>query len=273
MPEPLPDIEDLHREACARGAPTYVDPATGLHVFTAAYLRTRPCCGCGCRHCPYRRARARPRARLLAGSLDDLPERADVLFWSGGKDSFLALRRLRARPVVLLTTFDAGSGVVAHQEVEIAQVQRQARVMRLPLLGVPVWHGEYLQCVHAGIDKLRDNGVEVGRLVFGDLHLQHIRAWREAHLHKLGATLAYPLWKVPYEELAAELERAQVVVRLSAVDRCRVGDAVRVGDVFDRKLRARLPEGVDGFGENGEFHTLVEVWNTPTGADRLWGEA
>jgi Family of unknown function (DUF5522) len=43
-----------HREAVEAGEPGYDDPATGLFVFTAAYLAERgTCCDTGCRHCPY----------------------------------------------------------------------------------------------------------------------------------------------------------------------------------------------------------------------------
>ena len=48
-------IEELHTEACQRGDDTYIDPTTGLSVFTRlAHERRGKCCGCGCRHCPYR---------------------------------------------------------------------------------------------------------------------------------------------------------------------------------------------------------------------------
>ena len=65
LAEDFEDIEDLvdgrekatvsllHRVACERGYEQYVDPATGYSVFTALQLRTRPCCGHMCRHCPY----------------------------------------------------------------------------------------------------------------------------------------------------------------------------------------------------------------------------
>jgi len=36
------------------GEPGYLDPDTGLFVFTAATLAERgTCCDTGCRHCPY----------------------------------------------------------------------------------------------------------------------------------------------------------------------------------------------------------------------------
>lgn len=43
----------LHRVASERGYDAYIDPASGYSVFTAAFLERRPCCGSGCRHCPY----------------------------------------------------------------------------------------------------------------------------------------------------------------------------------------------------------------------------
>ncbi|CAK4072264.1 unnamed protein product [Aphanomyces euteiches] len=43
----------LHRVACERGYRQYVDPASGYTVFTALFLKERPCCGYRCRHCPW----------------------------------------------------------------------------------------------------------------------------------------------------------------------------------------------------------------------------
>ncbi|MGE5812648.1 MAG: DUF5522 domain-containing protein [Ignavibacteria bacterium] len=43
-----------HREAVEKNEDFYIDPGTGLTVFTALYLFNRGyCCGSGCRHCPY----------------------------------------------------------------------------------------------------------------------------------------------------------------------------------------------------------------------------
>lgn len=52
---PLAMAKALHRCAMKQDPPrdTYIDPATGYSVFTQAYLKRRPCCGNGCRHCPW----------------------------------------------------------------------------------------------------------------------------------------------------------------------------------------------------------------------------
>jgi hypothetical protein len=48
------DILRRHDEAMRSGQPTYLDPTSGLQVFTAEFLRSRGyCCDSACRHCPY----------------------------------------------------------------------------------------------------------------------------------------------------------------------------------------------------------------------------
>jgi hypothetical protein len=48
------EILSAHRDAMAAGDDGYVDPVTGLFVFTAASLTERgTCCESRCRHCPY----------------------------------------------------------------------------------------------------------------------------------------------------------------------------------------------------------------------------
>lgn len=59
----------LHDAACARGDAGYIDPASGLMVLTAQYLRDKGyCCGSGCRHCPYP-----PEVQRAAGRPSDSP--------------------------------------------------------------------------------------------------------------------------------------------------------------------------------------------------------
>jgi len=47
------EILTAHAAAMAAGQPGYLDPSTGLFVFTAAALLRQPCCASGCRHCPW----------------------------------------------------------------------------------------------------------------------------------------------------------------------------------------------------------------------------
>jgi ATP-binding cassette subfamily B (MDR/TAP) protein 1 len=205
------------------------------------------------------------RPALLAGELPTEP--VELLFWSGGKDSFLALRALVREGIdvsrlVLLTTFGLPKRVVAHQELPIASIVDQARVLGLGLMGVPLPPGgDYTQVVG---EALRWLSVRCGirSLVFGDLHLEHIRNWREAALGPLalefGATTRYPLWRASYDELMADFVSSGVVARICAAPSAAAIGPVSLGESFGPGLVARLPAGVDAFGEGGEFHTYVQ---------------
>ena len=176
------------------------------------------------------------------------------------------MRREGSRPVVLITTFDAQSRKIAHQELDIELAARQAEHLKAPLLGVPLHPGEAYE---ARIAETARMVPRIARFVFGDLHLEHIRDWRiEAFRElaaELGASLHFPLWGAPYDALMDDLEASGAVCEVSAVTEEALG-VVRVGQRFDRAMMAALPEGIDRFGENGEFHTLVKVWAGDGGA-------
>lgn len=278
----MPSLDVLHHTACEAGQRTYRDPATGYSVFTALAHEARgTCCGCGCRHCPFghtlvpveRRTKLRDPFLRGEGRTAAAPvaaEPCDVLFWSGGKDSFLALRALRraaVRPVVLLTTFDDEAEVVAHQDIDLETVFEQGDALELPQLLVPLHPGSrYVDRVALALGLLARRR-PIRRLVFGDLHLASIRAWREVHLgplaQHLGATLYLPLWGVPYDTLAADLDAAAADCWISAMEPAVAAAGISVGDRYDAALRARLPPGVDLFGEHGEFHTRIEPARLP----------
>lgn len=188
----------------------------------------------------------------------------------------------RGALIVLLTTFDANTRVIAHQETSIEDAVRQARALGIPLLGVPLPRGGdaapgaapggYIQTIHRALEHIRTTfsaaaadaapvrGKVIG-LAFGDLHLAHVRLWREtARLQGDGEELIFPLWLRPHEDMLEELLGCGVPCVVSAVEAEALG-TVAVGDRFTRALWERVTTaGVDGFGEDGEFHTLARVW-------------
>ena len=265
-------VWQIHSRACDAGQSEYIDPQTGYSVFTRLGLLQRGrCCGAGCRHCPYahesvlieQRVGKIQQAAWLTKHDTKHEGKREVLFWSGGKDSYLAYLALQKNlqplnSIVLLTTFDVSSGMIAHQDLHIDVIVSQAKKLEVSLLGVPLHPGqEYLDQLVPALALVPN----ANALCFGDLHLEHIREWREqafktrsdfAHLQ-----LKFPLWGESYPDLLAVLEGANVECIVSAVMDADVG--VSVGDKFDRDLVSRLPAHVDAFGENGEFHTRVEM--------------
>lgn len=264
------DAWSLHDAACERGEATYTDPQTGFMVFTRIGLRQRgKCCGAGCRHCPFehesvptnRRSR---RIQQPAWLTDARPTEASdkaIVFWSGGKDSFLALRAMqkegRLSPI-LLTTFDARTRLIAHQEFSIDEVVLQAEALELPLIGVPLHSGaDYTEQLVPALDLVAD----CRHLAFGDLHLDHIRKWREeafaGHERTVEMILEFPLWKADYADLADDLAASGAACVISAMTVDIPG--VAIGDPYDAQLVANLPAHIDAFGENGEYHTRIVI--------------
>jgi len=89
------------------------------------------------------------------------------------------------RPAVLLTTFDAASRTIAHQELRVELVVRQAEHLQVPLLGVPLHPG---LAYEARIAEAVTSIPAIARFVFGDLHLEHIREWRTGAFGELAET-------------------------------------------------------------------------------------
>lgn len=256
---------EAHERATAQGESSYVDPDTGYRVFTrdALLVRNR-CCGCGCRHCPFHHDNIpvsdRPdRIKQPAWLTERFESATIVLSWSGGKDSFLALRALRrqfyGQEIALLTTFDAITRVVAHQEIAINHVVEQAVSLNIGLVGVPLVSGaDYLEQVSAGLALIPS----LQYLAFGDLHLEPIRQWREncfAPLVSKGLKLQFPIWHTPYDELLADFIASGARSEISAVTHPELTNLI--GHNFGQSFIDDLPPDVDSFGENGEFHTRV----------------
>lgn len=208
-----------------------------------------------------------------------------VLFWSGGKDSFLALSYLyesyasrssssgqgqRMPQVVLLTTIDPSTNTVPVQNIDVQTVVAQAQALELPLYLVAVGLGAaYASKVDAALAQLpaKVKRTAITTLAFGDLHLDDIRAWREQAFAGRAYALAFPVWKKDYvSELLPALERlctrTGARITYSTIDSqelqqrgWKAGGVYKWADVAALNANAAL--GIDLMGECGEFHTCV----------------
>jgi uncharacterized protein (TIGR00290 family) len=182
--------------------------------------------------------------------------------WSSGKDSTLALAEARADPelevVGLLTTLNGSADRVAMHAVRRELLLAQADAVGLPVHQVelpwPCGNGEYQRLMADAVAVARSAGVT--RMVFGDLFLADVRAYREEALAGHGIEPVFPLWGRPTSELAGEMFDRGIRATITCVDPRQL-DAAYAGRAFDHDLLAALPDGVDPCGENGEFHTFV----------------
>ena len=182
--------------------------------------------------------------------------------WSSGKDSTLALAEARRDPglevVGLLTTVNEDADRVAMHAVRRSLLEDQADALGLPLHVVLIPQAcrneTYEQRMGAAVDAARADGVT--RMVFGDLYLADVSAYREQMMAPTGIEPVFPLWGRSTPELAREMLAAGIRATLTCVDPAQL-DAGFVGRDFDESLLAELPGEVDPCGENGEFHTFV----------------
>jgi uncharacterized protein (TIGR00290 family) len=186
--------------------------------------------------------------------------------WSSGKDSALALHR--AREVLgldvsrLLVSVNADADRVSMHAVRSELLSLQADRLGLALHRVslpwPCPNDVYEAAMRDAVEIARADGVD--GIVFGDLFLDDVRAYREGNLAGTGITPQFPLWGEPTDRLAREMIDVGVRAVLTCVDPA-VLPADFAGRPFDAELLDDLPDGVDPCGERGEFHTFV--WDGP----------
>ena len=188
------------------------------------------------------------------------------LSWSSGKDSTFALHVSRQDPRLeitgLLVTLNGAADRVAMHAVRRELVVAQAQRVGLPLHQVDLpW-----PCSNEVYEeRMRDAtqaAVEAGarRLVFGDLFLADVRAYRENALAGTGLAPLFPLWEEPTDRLARRMLDSGIRAVVTCVDPRQI-PASFAGRTFDDEFLADLPDSADPCGERGEFHTFV--WDGP----------
>ena len=201
---------------------------------------------------------------LTAISLANNYNTMDILFWSGGKDAYLALHVHRQThpeaSVQLLTTYDENRNIVPHQNIPIDEIKEQARQLGLDITTVPLptdcSNKVYLQKVGQTLEDMPDT---IDHLVFGDWYLGDIREWRESVFGDLGYHCLFPIWEKELDTLLPILALQPVDITISAV-RDDLQHLIRVGETYNQSFVMQLkyqPDDIDPMGEKGEFHTKL----------------
>ncbi len=184
--------------------------------------------------------------------------------WSSGKDSAWALHRARLSGDVdivgLLSTVTAPYDRVSMHGVRVSVLEEQARAAGLPLhkvfIPAPCPNEVYEAAMRSAMEEARGEGVS--GVVFGDLFLADVRAYRQAQLAKVGMSAHFPLWGLNPASLAEEMIAGGLGAFVVCLDPRKTPRAL-AGHAFDHDFLASLPPGVDPCGENGEFHTCVHA--------------
>jgi uncharacterized protein (TIGR00290 family) len=202
-----------------------------------------------------------------------------VLFWSGGKDSALALHHVRTdhpevRVVKLVTCVSQAYDRVSMHGVRRRLIEDQAEALGLPVDFVvmpqqgdpscPMAHSTpgttfpsndvYTRTILAAWTRLKDEGIEA--VAFGDIFLEDLRAFRDLLLAQVGLAGCYPLWGRDSEQLFREFCDLGFQAVVVCVDLLRL-TVEHCGRLLTPAFRASLPAGADPCGERGEYHSFT----------------
>jgi uncharacterized protein (TIGR00290 family) len=190
------------------------------------------------------------------------PRPKALIAWSSGKDSAWALHEVRCAGEVevvgALTTVTSAFGRVSVHGLREELLRMQLDACGLASIVVhipyPCPNEIYEREMAAAMAQAKANGIT--QVIFGDLFLQDVRAYREERLEPIGMTPLFPLWQRPTAALARQMIAAGVDARIVAVDLNKLPKTF-AGRRFDDALLADLPATADPCGENGEFHSFV----------------
>jgi uncharacterized protein (TIGR00290 family) len=185
-----------------------------------------------------------------------------LIAWSSGKDGAWALHEVRragdCEVVGALTTVtDTFERVSMHGvRIELLRAQLDAAGLPPTLVRIPYPCPNEVYEARMAATLAEAKAAGVTQVVFGDLFLEDVRAYREQKLAGSGITPVFPLWRRPTAALAREMIEAGVETYLVCVDLKQLPTAL-AGRRFDHALLADLPPDADPCGENGEFHSCV----------------
>lgn len=194
--------------------------------------------------------------------IDHRSQQTVVSCWSGGKDSCLALYELQRAGGIhieaLLTTVTRDFDRISMHGVRCSLLREQAASLGLPLQEISISRGadnqEYEASFGEALAAYHARGIS--QVVFGDLFLQDIRAYRDQLVARHNMTALYPVWGRNTRDLIEEFMSLGFKAVIVCVDPSQL-DKGFVGRAIDEKLLGDLPDNVDPCGENGEFHTFV----------------
>ncbi|MEE8134254.1 MAG: hypothetical protein V3T56_04325 [Gemmatimonadales bacterium] len=178
---------------------------------------------------------------------------------SGGKDSTLALDRARRGGLdvrFLANIYEGSTGRVRFHGVRQGLIATQARALGLEYVAAATSPQSFEDAFLATLRRLKASGVT--GIIFGNIHLEDVRAWYEERVTANGLEHIEPLWGAPAVEIAWEVVERGYRPIIVGVDLARPAVAY-LGREFDADVVTEMSttDELDPCGEAGEYHTFV----------------
>jgi len=137
-------------------------------------------------------------------------------------------------------------------------LEAQAAALGLPVRPVfipsPCSNEAYEAAMAEAMAEAKAEGVT--HIIFGDIFLEEVRAYREEKLARCGIRPVFPLWGRDTGALLRDMMADGLRARVTSLDP-RLMPRELAGRELDEGFLKALPRGVDPCGERGEFHTFV----------------
>lgn len=191
-----------------------------------------------------------------------MPKTPITISWSGGKDSAYALFRVMETGAYdirsLHTVFDSELKRVGLHGVPEHLIEAQAAALGIPLEKIYLpkdnSHESYERVIKNFCMSKKEEGIN--HIMYGDIFLEDLKAYRDKQLSSAGMKGVYPIWKENTHQLVEEFVADGFRTVVCAAN-AAMFDKEQVGKTIDPEWLNHLADGVDPCGENGEFHTFV----------------
>lgn len=158
----------------------------------------------------------------------------------------------------LHTVIDADLRRVGLHGISEELIDHQAASLGLPLeklyLKASEGHNNYEKLMKAYYADLENEDFE--GVMYGDIFLEDLKAYREGMIHDAGLIGIYPIWQEKSETVINEFLQRGYKTKICAAD-AKYFSEEQLGKTIDASFIRQLPREVDACGENGEFHTFV----------------
>lgn len=192
--------------------------------------------------------------------------------WSGGKDSCLALHKVRnefeVTTLVTMMTEDGSRSRSHGLRPEVLAAQAASMEVRL-LTARASWE-KYEMEFKTVLQSLRSTGVS--HVIFGDIFPDSHREWAERVCATAGLEAIEPLWGQPTRMLVNEFLALGGRARIVAINRSKLDEEWLLRPLTPESIENLAALGIDPCGEYGEYHTVVE-WGPDFGPPIYLAEA
>lgn len=185
--------------------------------------------------------------------------------WSGGKDSTLALHRARTDGLDvthLFTICDGETDRIPYHGLRGSVLRAQSSALGPEsLIAHTSAERDFEAAFEDTLDELEGRGIEA--IVFGNIHLEDVRAWYEERVAARGLDHVEPLWGSDPGRLVREFVRLGYRARIVSVQEGSAAEVSWLGRELSVDLLEEIlaRDDLDPCGEKGEFHSFC--WDGP----------